>query len=191
MDQDHQNQLSVLKCILHINFKNMKTQMFFCRTASIFINKWASAYSTSFPSCPQLWDGFILFYFYSFVVWHRLVVQRSESQRGTGSTYEDMPITGLEKAEERERTREVPRQPLQPAFEKRIHFCHTHFPSAGSAGLSRERGDTHRQHTGGYTHTRHLLKVAGLKRAYSHTVKWRKIRTLIPWICSWVCCFYT
>lgn len=43
------------------------------------------------------------------------------------------------------------RQPLQPAFEMRIHFCHTHFPSAGSACLSQEE-ETHTEtHTGGYT----------------------------------------
>lgn len=39
-------------------------------------------------------------------------------------------------------------QPLQPAFEKRIHFCHTHFPSVGSASLSPGR-ETHTSHEGG------------------------------------------
>lgn len=47
------------------------------------------------------------------------------------------------------------RQPLQPAFEKRIHFCHTHFPSAGSAGLRHIQVDAH---------SGHLVKISGFKK---------------------------
>lgn len=79
MDQDHQNQQWAPECILHINFKNIKNMnvLVFCRTT--FIEE--CLHILPFHCLPLLSPpGLGWIYFNLFVAWHRLVVQRSESQ---------------------------------------------------------------------------------------------------------------
>lgn len=128
----------------------------------------------------RLWDGFILTYLLVVLTLASCTKERVAGR--TGSTYEDMPITRLREGREERGQERCYGSLSNPAFEKRIHFCHTHFPSAGSAGLRHIQVDAH---------SGHLVKMSGFKKKERTRISNEVKYALSYRLCAQVYCFYT
>lgn len=179
MDQDHQNQQCAPKHILHINFKNMKTWLLFCRTISAFLNECLHIlplWRGSLSSRPQAL-GWI--HFYLFVVWHWLVVQRGESQEEQDPHMKTCQSQGSAKAGKREDKRGTTAAFPTSVWKENTFLSHS-LPVCWISRFESGRGDTQIQTQAG-TRSRRPVKVVGLKmsllsycqmrqKTYSHFV---------------------
>lgn len=96
----------------------------------------------------------------------------------TGSTYEDMPVTGLEKAEKREDKRDAVAASPSSIWKENTFLSHS-LPVCWISQFESTRGETHR-HMCSHTHSWHLMKAVQ---------NLTKICTHILWI--WFCVYNT
>lgn len=143
--------------------------MFICKDY-INVFKWVSAYSLVWL---PLFLSPALGWIYFLLICCLTLASRTKGRVAgrTGSTYEDMSITGLEEAEKREDKWGATAASPSSVWKENT-FLSRSLPVWRLSLFEWGRGDRHRH---GDTHIRHLIKVVGLKRAYSHNVKWHKI----------------
>lgn len=147
-------------------FMNMKTWRFFYRITTKLLNQCLDIYLFFFMA-PSLrvpsWSYFTYLLFDTGYCAKERVAGRTES------TYEDMPITGVEKAQKREDKRGATAASPTSVWKENTFLSHS-LPVCRISLFESWGGDTHR-HRHAETHTGNLMmKVVGLKRAFSRTV---------------------